>query len=315
MEISKYPRQVVAFAGGVGGAKLVDGLARVLPAGALTVIVNTGDDFRYMGLAVCPDLDTVMYTLAGLAHPINGWGLADDTRQMVGMLQHYGEAGWFGLGDKDLATNLLRTQLLAQGQPLGEVTAWLCGRLGIGARLLPATDDAVATMVETDSHGLLPFQDYFVRHRWQPVVRKLHYQGAGQARPSPGLLDALNEADLLIFCPSNPVLSIAPILAVPAIAAAVEGRRVPLLAVSPVVAGAALKGPTVKIMTELGYDPSVAGIANHYGQLIDGFVVDTQDADVQITQPKLVAPIILDTTARRVALANHLLAWAAEGIS
>ena len=301
--------RVVALAGGVGGAKLADGLAHCLPPGALTVIVNTGDDFTRYGLNISPDLDTVMYTLAGLADPVNGWGLAGDSRQMVGMLQRYGDDAWFGLGDKDVATDLLRTQALARGQPLSAVTAMLASALGITTRLLPMSDDWVATIVETADHGILAFQEYFVRYRWQPVVTRLRYEGADSAQPAPGILDALAEATAIVICPSNPVLSVEPILQVKATRAALERRKVPCVAVSPIIAGEAVKGPAAKLMAELGMDPSVKGVAAYYDRLIDGLVVDTADRDAQIPQRKLATNTLMRTVDDRSRLAGELLEW------
>lgn len=300
-------RHVVALAGGVGGAKLVEGLAKCLPAGALTVIGNTGDDFRHYGLHVSPDLDTVMYTLAGIAHPINGWGIADDTRHMVSMLARYGEPVWFNLGDHDLATNILRTHWLAQGLPLSTVTAHLCQRLGIPSRLLPMTDDPLATVVYTLEYGRLAFQEYFVRHRWQPTVERLVYEGAETARPAAGVLEALETAEAIIICPSNPLLSIEPILQVRAIREAIRARRVPCLAVSPIIEGAALKGPTVKVMRELGLRADVAGVSHYYGDLIDGLVVDEADREVSIQQRRFVTNIRMITSTDRGRLAEEVL--------
>lgn len=302
-------RKVTALAGGVGGARLVEGLARVLPPGALTVIGNTGDDFRHYGLAVSPDLDTVMYTLAGIAHPQNGWGLKDDTRAMLEMLKRYGEEGWFGIGDQDMATNLLRTAWLAEGKPLSTITAELCHRLGVQTRLLPMTDDPLHTMVETVERGVLAFQEYFVRHRWQPTVKALHYRGAERATAAPGVLESIQRADLLVICPSNPVLSIEPILQVAPIRRALADRQVPCVAFSPIIAGDAVKGPTVKIMRELSLDPSLTGISRYYAGLIDGFMVDTQDMQVEVTVPKYAANIWLDTSSKRETAAAELLAW------
>lgn len=300
-------KRIVALAGGVGGAKLVDGLARCLPAGALTVIGNTGDDFRHYGLHVSPDLDTVMYTLAGIAHPINGWGIAEDTRHMLGMLARYGEETWFGLGDRDLATNVLRTHWLAQGLPLSAVTARLCQRLGIATRLLPMTDNPLATVVYTLEHGKLAFQEYFVRHRWQPTVQRLAYEGAETAQPAAGVLEALEAAEAIIICPSNPLLSIEPILQVRALREAIKARRVPCLAVSPIIEGAALKGPTVKIMRELGLRADVAGVADYYGDLIDVLVVDEADREVDIPQRRFVTNIRMLTSTDRGQLAEQVL--------
>jgi LPPG:FO 2-phospho-L-lactate transferase len=300
---------VVAFAGGVGGAKLADGLYRCLPPGTLTVIVNTGDDFRRYGLAISPDLDTVMYTLAGLAHPVNGWGLAGDTQQMLGMLRRYGDDAWFGLGDMDVATHLLRTQALAAGQTLSEITGALSSVLGIKARLLPMSDDAVPTMVDTLEHGTLAFQEYFVRYRWEPTVRRLWYDGADRARPAPGLLDALAQASAIVICPSNPLLSIEPILQIPGIRAALEQRTAPCVAVSPIIAGQAVKGPAAKLMAELSMEVSPAGVAQYYGTLIDGLVVDSADRDIQIDQRKLVTNTLMQTIDDRVRLAGEVLEW------
>jgi len=303
--------RIVALAGGVGGAKLVDGLARSLPPGALTVIVNTGDDFTHYGLAVSPDLDTVMYTLSGLADPVNGWGLAGDTRQMVEMLKRYGEEGWFGLGDRDMATNLLRTQALSQGSTLSEITAKLSHALGIGSRILPMTDDKVATQVETRDEGLLSFQEYFVRYRWQPVVTRLYYSGAESATPAPAALEALEQASAIVICPSNPLLSVEPILQIKGFRNRLENRRVPCIAVSPIIAGQAVKGPAVKLMNELGLDATAAGVATYYGSLIDTLVVDTVDADapVMATHRKLVTNTLMRSVEDRVRLAGELLSW------
>ena len=299
--------RVVALAGGVGGAKLAEGLAACLPSGALTVIGNTGDDFRHYGLHVSPDLDTVMYTLAGIAHPINGWGIADDTRQMLSMLARYGEETWFGLGDRDLATNILRTHWLAQGVPLSAITRRLCAQLGIATHLLPMTDDPLATVVYTLEYGRLAFQEYFVRYRWQPTVQRLVYEGAETAQPAEGVLAALEAAEAIIICPSNPLLSIEPILQVRAIRQAIMARRAPCLAVSPIIAGAALKGPTVKVMTELGLRADVTGVAEYYGALIDAFVVDHADSEAHIPQRRFVTDIRMDTSMDRRRLAEEVL--------
>jgi LPPG:FO 2-phospho-L-lactate transferase len=306
---SRSQPNVVALAGGVGGAKLAHGLAQCLQPRALTVIVNTGDDFTRYGLAISPDLDTVMYTLGGLADPVNGWGLAGDTRQMIGMMRRYGDDAWFGLGDMDLATNLLRTQSLASGKTLGEVTAELAQALGVQARLLPMSDDRVATMVDTMEHGVLAFQEYFVRYRWQPTVKRLWYDGADRAKPAPGLLDTLGQATAIILCPSNPLLSIEPILQIPGIRTAIERRNAPCVAVSPIIAGQAVKGPAAKLMGELGMEASAAGIARYYGSLIDGLVVDTADQGVSIDQRVLVTSTLMQSVDDRVRLAGEVLEW------
>ncbi|MBX3081324.1 MAG: 2-phospho-L-lactate transferase [Anaerolineae bacterium] len=306
--------RVVALAGGVGGAKLADGLARVLPPGALTVIVNTGDDFTHYGLHVSPDLDTVMYTLAGIAHPVNGWGLADDTRQMIEMMKRYGDEAWFGLGDRDLATNLLRTHALANGWSLSQITHDLASRLGVTSHLLPMSDMSVATNVDTIEMGILKFQEYFVRHRWQPVVKRVLYEGAESAYPAPGVKEALETATMIVICPSNPVLSVEPILRVQGMRAALEARTVPCVVVSPIVAGAALKGPAAKLMAELDLEPSVIGIADYYGRLIDGIVIDNEDSasSQHIKQPSLASNIVMREVTDRVRVAREVLAWNKE---
>jgi LPPG:FO 2-phospho-L-lactate transferase len=239
---------------------------------------------------------------------VNGW--ADgDTQQMLDMLRRYGEAPWFGLGDRDMATNLLRTEALAAGRSLSEVTAWLCGALGIQNRLLPMTDDQVATVVETVEYGTLDFQEYFVRYRWQPAIRALRYEGSEQARPAPGVLDAIASASVLVICPSNPLLSAEPILRVPGIREAIERRKVPCVAVSPIIVGAALKGPAAKLMAELGYEASAAGVAAYYGSLIDGFVADVEDRHLAIRQKVLATNIRMNTVEDRGRLAGEILEW------
>lgn len=302
--------KVVALAGGVGGAKLADGLARSLSPGNLTIIVNTGDDFLRYGLSISPDLDTVMYTLAGLADPVNGWGLAGDTRQMVDMLKRYGDDAWFGLGDRDLATHLLRTQALAHGEPLSAITARLAGSLGVRSRLLPMSDDRVPTMVETVEQGILEFQEYFVHYRWQPTIKRVWYDNVERAHPAPGVIEELETADLIVICPSNPMLSVEPILRVSGVRSALEKRRIPCIAVSPIAGGKAFKGPAAKIMAELGMDVSPGGVAAYYGNLIDGLVVDTADRSINATQPIQATDIEMKTIEDRVRLAGEVLMWA-----
>jgi LPPG:FO 2-phospho-L-lactate transferase len=304
--------RIVAFAGGVGGAKLADGLMRSLPPGALTVIVNTGDDFTHYGLSISPDLDTVMYTLSGLADPVKGWGLVDDTREMIGMMQRYGDEAWFGLGDRDMATHLLRTQALSQGKTLSDVTTWFATQLNIPVRILPMSNERVATIVETVEYGTLAFQEYFVRYRWQPTVSKLRYEGADRARPSPGLLEIIEQATGIVICPSNPLLSIEPILQILGVRTALECRRVPCVAISPIIAGQAVKGPAAKLMAELGLDASVAGVASYYGNLIDGLVIDEADRNIQIPQHVLVTDAWMRSIDDRVRLAKEVLSWMME---
>jgi LPPG:FO 2-phospho-L-lactate transferase len=301
--------RIVALAGGVGGAKLAYGLARQLPPGALTIIVNTADDFRRYGLAISPDLDTVMYTLADLADPVQGWGLAGDTRQMVDMLRRYGDDPWFGLGDRDVATHILRTQALAEGKPLSQITAQLSSALGVTSRILPMTDDCVQTMVETAEQGILGFQEYFVHFRWQPVVTRLLYDGAAAARPAPGVLEAIQEATAIVICPSNPLLSVQPILQVSGIREVLAQRKAPCVAVSPIIGGQAVKGPAAKLMAELNLDATAEGVARYYGNLIDGLVVDHADRGAHIGPKILVTNSLMVTSEDRTRLAGKILGW------
>ncbi len=295
---------VVALAGGVGGAKLADGLARFLPPGSLSVIVNTGDDFTHYGLSISPDLDTVMYTLGGVAHPVNGWGLEGDTQLMLGMMRQYGDPGWFGLGDKDLATHLLRTQWLGAGLRLTEVTDRLSAALGIRSAILPLSDEPAPTMVDTVEHGWLPFQEYFVRLRWQPVVRSLRIT---TVPGTPEAEAALRDADLIVICPSNPVLSVRPILQAGKYREMIQSHRVPCIAVSPLIGGKAVKGPAAKLMQELSMEPTAQGTADYYGDLIDGFVVDNAD---QVSGPRVLkTDILMRHVGDRIRLASEVIEW------
>ncbi len=308
--------KVVALAGGVGGAKLGHGLAQALPPGSLTVIVNVGDDFQHYGLHISPDLDTVMYTLAEIANPTTGWGQVDETWQMKAMLQNYGEDVWFGLGDRDIATHLLRTDWLRRGHRLTDITVHLSRQLGIQHTILPVTDDPLRTLVETVEFGVMPFQVYFVKHRWQPTVKAVYYEGAAVATITPEVEAALQSADLIAICPSNPILSIAPILAVPALQALLEARGVPTVLVSPLIAGKAIKGPTDKIMRELGLDPSTLGIVQFYEGLLDHLIVDLADAEELVSVRQMYPQLsilqtstLMMTVADRLALSQHLLAY------
>lgn len=271
---------IVVFAGGVGGSRLCEGLQRAVGAESLTVIVNTADDLELYGLRICPDLDTMMYALAGLSNPDTGWGIAGDTFHNFAMLERYGVNPWFRLGDKDLATHLLRTQMLSQGLTLQEVTAELCRRLGVRARLLPMTNDKVRTVVDTDD-GLFDFQEYFVKQRYQPEVRNLIYEGAEEAEPLPDALRAVEVADTIIIAPSNLYLSIDPILALPAMRDAVLNASAPIIAVTPIVGGEAVKGPAAKLMREMGQESSAVTVACHYAEFLNGFVLDVRDAELQ----------------------------------
>ena len=272
---------VVALCGGVGGAKLAHGLSMALATSepdSLSIIVNTGDDFQHLGLSICPDLDSVMYALAELSDPVRGWGRREETWQFMAALKGLGGESWFQLGDSDLAVHVERSWRLAGGATLSEVTGHLCRALGITARVLPMSDDPVRTRVLTDE-GWLEFQDYFVRRQCHPVAREFMFAGAERARPQPDALAALERSDLraVIVCPSNPFVSVEPILAVPGIRSALQRSRAPVLAVTPIIGGKAIKGPAAKMMTELGLDVSAAAIAHRYADFIDAFVVDASD--------------------------------------
>lgn len=271
---------ILALAGGVGGAKLAHGLARVLAPEDLVIVVNTGDDFVHLGLHISPDLDSVMYKLAGLNDPVRGWGLAGESWHFMDALGRLGGTTWFNLGDRDLATHVERTRRLAAGETLSAVTAALCGALGIRHRVVPMSDDPVRTIVLSGGERI-PFQDYFVRLRCEPVVRGFVFEGADAARPSPALAAALADPALeaIVICPSNPFVSVGPIFALPAVAATRAARRVPLVAVTPIIGGEAVKGPAAKMMRELGLRLSASAVAGHYGRAIDGFVVDEVDRD------------------------------------
>ena len=266
--------------GGVGGAKLALGLSDILPATALTVIVNTGDDFIHAGLPICPDIDTVLYTLAGLAHAERGWGRQDESYHAMESVRALGGETWFTLGDRDIGQSMVRAQGLAAGQTLSTVTAGLSHALGIGCTVTPMSDDPVHTQVET-TQGCLAFQDYFVRHRCAPVCTGIAYAGAGCARPAPAATAALERADLrgIIIANSNPWLSIAPILAIPDLRARLLARAAPCIAVSPIVGGKVLKGPLDTLMQQLDMDVCQRAIADFYGPLIDRLLIDPVDAD------------------------------------
>ena len=271
-------RFVLALAGGVGGGKFARGLVAVLPPERLAIVVNTADDFVHLGLHISPDVDSVLYALADLNDKERGWGLAGETWNFMAAMARLGggDATWFKLGDGDLATHVLRTQALAAGRTLSEVTALLAHRLGIAHTVVPMSDDAVRSIVET-ADGALDFQDYFVRRQCKPKFRGVRFQGAEAAEPSVGLSDALARAQAIVITPSNPFVSIDPILALPGIKDALRRLQRPVVAVSPIVGGKAVKGPLGKMMGELGVEPSALGVARHYGRLVDGWIVDTVD--------------------------------------
>ena len=268
--------RVIALAGGVGGAKLAAGLEAVLEPGDLSVVTNTADDFDLWGLRICPDLDTVMYTLAGLANPETGWGIKDESFEALAMISAYGEDPWFRLGDRDLATHVLRTERLRAGTSMTEVTAGLSGALGVRSALLPMCDEPVRTAVETPE-GLLEFQEYFVRRRQRDEVLGVELRGIEEARVPDGVADALAAADAVVLCPSNPVVSIGPILAVPGMREALLASSAPKVAVSPIIGGKALKGPADRMMRTLGHEVSALGVARMYEDVATGFVIDRSD--------------------------------------
>ena len=291
MENSK----VLALAGGVGGAKLALGLRDILDEESLAIVVNTGDDEEFFGLHVSPDLDTVMYTLGGSANPDTGWVISGETFRSLNRLRQYGVDTWFNLGDLDMATHIRRTQLLGQGNTLSEVTNSLCSSLGIAHSIFPMTDDTLKTIVITE-FSEMSFQEYFVKNRCDPRVISLRFDSPSECSPSPGFVTALNESDLLVFCPSNPFLSVDPILAVTGVRKKIENFRGARIAVSPIVGGEAIKGPAGKILRELGHEVSCVGVAKRYIDLCDAFIIDNVDADLASTIEKLGMRVVVTNT-------------------
>jgi LPPG:FO 2-phospho-L-lactate transferase len=304
---------LLALAGGVGAARFLRGLVDVVPPSDITAVVNTGDDFVLHGLSISPDLDTVTYTLAGAVNPETGWGLIGESWAAMDALERYRGQTWFRLGDRDLGTHLYRTQRLNEGASLSQVTAEIVAAWGIGVRLLPMTDDRVETRVTVESEGEIGFQDYFVGRQHAVAVRAIRFDGADAARPAGGVLDAVAAAARVIVCPSNPLVSIGPILAVPGLEEALAARREDTVAISPIIAGAALKGPADRMMAELGHEPSVVGIARLYAKLASSLVVDTADArraaEVEAEGIRcIVAPTVMSDPAAAAALARVVLA-------
>jgi len=299
---------ITCLTGGVGGAKLALGLSEILPVDHLAFIANTGDDFEFLGLRISPDVDTLIYTLAGKVNPETGWGLAGDTFRCLEAAQALGLDMWFRLGDLDLGTHLWRSELLRGGQPFGRVVAALAERFGVRNSLLPATEAYVPTYVRTDK-GRLHLQEYFVRERCQPRVDAIEYQGAERSLPAPGVVDAIRESDMIVFAPSNPLISIDPILAIPGIREAIQARHGRSVAVSPIVAGKALKGPAAKMLEELGIGATAEAVAQHYQGLIDVFVIDEQDRELmpaieRIGLKVIVADTIMSSLEDKVRVAN-----------
>ncbi len=307
--------RVCALAGGVGGAKLAAGLQDMLSPGALTVVVNTADDFDLWGLRICPDLDTVMYTLAGIANPQTGWGVEGESFGALAMLARYGEETWFKLGDRDLATHVLRTARLRAGEALTEIVTDLSAALGARGSILPMCDEPVATVLDTPD-GQLEFQEYFVRRGQRDEVLGVKLRGIEHTRPTGAVLGALAGADVVVFCPSNPVVSIGPILAVPGMQKALVASRAPKIAVSPLIGGRALKGPADRMLDSLGYEVSATGVARIYEGLVDGMVVDKVDAGERagieaLGMRVLVTDAIMRDAGDRVRLATEVVEFGA----
>jgi LPPG:FO 2-phospho-L-lactate transferase len=303
---------ITALAGGVGAARLLRGMVEVVPASDITAIVNTGDDTDLHGLHISPDLDTVMYTLADAINPETGWGLAGESWRVMESLGRLGGVTWFNLGDQDLATHLYRTQRLGEGARLGEVTAELTGSFGVGVRLLPVTDDPLRTRVQLADGPEVGFQEYFVRLRHDVAVASVRFDGAGLAAPGPGVLEAIDTGEHVVVCPSNPVVSIGPLLAVPGVADHLEARREQVVGVSPIVAGAALKGPADRLLVEMGFESSVVGVARWYARWLGTLVIDEADAALAGAVEAegvrcLVAPTVMSDLGRSSELARTVL--------
>jgi LPPG:FO 2-phospho-L-lactate transferase len=300
--------QVTVLTGGVGGAKLVLGLCHLMRAEDVTVIVNTGDDFVHMGLAISPDIDTLLYTLAGKANPTQGWGRAQESWSFMEAIRSLGGEEWFALGDGDLALHVLRSCRLRQGELLSAIISDFAAAWRIPAKILPMSDDPVATRVSTDE-GELAFQHYFVKRRCEPAVRAIRFAGAELARAAPGVIHAICGGDTraILIAPSNPFLSVDPILAIPQIRQALMQTRVPVVAISPIVGGAAVKGPTAKIMGELGLEVSTGTVCRHYGGLINGMVVDVRDPPIALDLPQARADTLMKTLEDRVRVARAAL--------
>jgi len=319
----RSPPKVLALSGGVGGAKLALGLAQVVPADALTVVVNTGDDFEHLGLRVCPDLDTLMYTLSGLANQSLGWGQEDETWQFLDALKRLGGDTWFGLGDRDLATHVRRTALLAQGDSLSSVTAGLMRALGVTTQVVPMTDDPVSTLIHCQNGETLSFQHYFVRDRCEPLIKGVSFQGIESAQRAPEFerVIAFDELSQIIICPSNPFVSVAPILDLAETWKALRAADCPVVLVSPIVAGMALKGPAAKMMLEFKMPSTALAVAQYYAEtypgLVDGFVLDNADAlSAEAVRALGLMPMVTQTVMKNLddkqALAEAVLRFSNE---
>jgi len=299
--------KIVALAGGGGGAKLADGLAQILPPEDLTIIANTGDDFEHLGLYISPDLDTLCYTLAGLSNPETGWGRRDESFLVLENLQRLAGPDWFRLGDQDLATHLERTRRLQVGQPLSQITLAFCRAWGVQQTILPMSDHRVRTMVDTAEDGELPFQEYFVHRKCAPRVKGFRFDGIEKALPAPGVLEAFDQADAIVICPSNPWVSIDPILAVAGLRSALTTKEI--ISVSPIINGQTVKGPAAKMYTELGVEPTALAVGRHYGKILTGFILDGMDADLvpKFSIPTWVTNILMKDQENRRRLAQDVL--------
>jgi LPPG:FO 2-phospho-L-lactate transferase len=312
--MSAITKNIVALAGGVGGAKLAYGLARIVRPEHLTVIVNTGDDFEHLSLYIAPDLDTVMYTLAGVANPATGWGVKDESWNTMAAMARYGGPTWFQLGDRDLATHLLRTKWLRDGYSYNWVTKELCRRLGVRCTILPMSEYPVRTVIETED-SVLPFQAYFVEKKCEPVVKAIRFAGIEAAEPSQEVVNAIRQADAIIFCPSNPLVSLDPILALPNLRRIIKAIRVPKIGVSPIVGGETIKGPAAKMMVELNMEASAVGVARYLQDVLTGFVIDhvdesLQDAITDLGLRTLVTATVMKNDRHRIKLAQEVLDFA-----
>ena len=313
MPEEKGRSSVIALCGGIGGAKLALGLYRVLEPDTLTLIINTGDDFEHLGLYISPDIDTVTYTMADKNNRKTGWGRRDETWNFMAALGELNDETWFALGDSDLAVHVERSRRLRAGESLGDITSDIAGKFGISARLLPMSDDPAATIIQTEA-GHLSFQDYFVRLKCEPVVQKILYEEAEAAKPSAGVMAALHRPELraIIVCPSNPFLSVDPILAVPGNRKAMQSSAAPVIGISPIIGGQAVKGPTAKIMAELSLPSTARAAAEHYDGLLDGYVVDSADSGVssEMNIPVMATKTLMTTIEDREILAREVLTFA-----
>jgi len=313
--MADFDGKVVALTGGVGGAKLARGLVECLAPEQLLIVANTGDDFSHLSLSISPDLDSVMYALADLNDPERGWGLAGESWQAMDALKQLGGADWFRLGDRDLATHLQRSVRLSEGAPLSQVTGELCAALGLRHALVPMSDDRVSTMVSTEQ-GVLTFQEYFVREQCAPAVSGFRFEGIESARPLPQLMEWLAAPDLsgVVICPSNPFVSVDPILSLPGVREALQSSSAPVVAISPIVGGMAIKGPAAKMMQELNMPATAVAIAQWYGELLDGLMIDSVDCELaaSITTATRVLPTLMSDLDSKVQLAREALDFARQ---